>query len=87
MAEVSAALIEKFRQHSGDPEHREAVIVTLGPGGSVDELAKKGVAVTMSTRDGKIVAGTVNASALDAVAALDPVIRIEPEGEVHALGG
>lgn len=87
VVEVSATLIERFRQHAGDPEHREAVIVTLGPNGHLDDLVEKGLAVSMSARGGTIVAGTVDAAQCDAVAAVPSVIRIEPDGEMNALAG
>jgi hypothetical protein len=85
MANIDDALTERFQRHAGDHQHRESVIVTLAPGGKVEELADLGMAVTMSTRDGRIVAGTVTRKACDTISRLGSVLRVEPEGEMHAL--
>lgn len=87
MADVDPALLNRFSQHSGDPKHREQVIVTLGDNGNVADLVTNGMEVSFSAAGGTIVAGNLTASALEKVAALDSVKRVEPEGKMHALGG
>jgi hypothetical protein len=86
MAEVNSELAERFRRHEGDSAHFEAVIVTLEPGGNVDELSALGMKVRMSTRNGLIAAGTVTREVFDAVTRLEWVRRIEADGEMHAMG-
>jgi hypothetical protein len=83
MAEISPTLLERF---SGQADgHREAVIVTLQPGTGIDELTSAGLDVSATMRDGTIVTGTLDASGVHALGDMDSVVRVESDGEMHAL--
>jgi hypothetical protein len=84
MADISPTLLERFAGQADG--HREAVIVTLQPGTGIDELTTAGLDVSATMRDGTIVAGTLDASGVRALGDMDSVVRVESDGEMHALG-
>jgi hypothetical protein len=84
MAEISPTLLERFAGQ--DAGHREAVIVTLQPGAGLEQLTSAGLDVSATMRGGTIVTGTLDASGVHALGDLDAVVRVEPDGEMHALG-
>jgi hypothetical protein len=83
MAEISRTLLERFSGQAAG--HREAVIVTLQPGTGIDDLASAGLDVSATMLDGTIVAGTLDASGVRALGDMDSVVRVESDGEMHAL--
>lgn len=82
---VSERLIERF---GGDvaADHREPVIMTVESGTGREVLEGAGIEITFVSRDGRIVAGSMDAVALERAAALSGVLSIEADGEVRALG-
>lgn len=83
-ARVSEALNERF---AGDvePDHREAVVMTVESGTDRKALERAGIELTFVSNDERIVAGSVDAVALEQAAALPGVLTIEADGEVRAL--
>lgn len=83
-AKVSGVLSERF---AGDvsPDHREPVVMTVESGTDRKALEAAGIEVTFVSRDERIVAGSVDAVALEQATALAGVLTIEADGEVRAL--
>jgi hypothetical protein len=86
MIKIAESLARSFEEHANDPEHREAVIVTLNSDADASELARRGMAVTRKMKNQPIVMGTVDAAALKALSEWDGVTRIEGDSaDMHAL--
>jgi len=85
MSEISESLRARFRHYADEPSHSEAVIVTLGPGGSAAALQAAGMEVDHELRNQPIVSGRVTSAALEALEAERGVLRVEPDGEMRAL--
>lgn len=83
-ARVSEKLTERFAGDV-DPDHREAVVMTVESGTDRKALEDAGIDVTFVSNDQRIVAGSVDAGALERAAALSGVLTIEADGEVRAL--
>lgn len=83
-AKVSEGLIERLGADV-PAHHREAVIMTVEPGTGREVLEGAGIEITFVSRDGRIVAGSTDAVALERAAALPGVLSIEADGEVRAL--
>lgn len=84
MAEVSQSLRDAFGQHGDAPEHREPIIVTIEPDASLPDLS--GFEVQHVTRSGTIVLGRASLAAVELLATLDVVTRVEHEsGDMRAL--
>lgn len=84
-ARVSEGLVERFAGEVA-PDHREPVIMTVESGTGREVLEGAGIEITFVSRDGRIVAGSMDAVALERAAALSEVLSIEADGEVRALG-
>ena len=83
MEEMSSALDDAFAEHR-DPAHREAVIVTVDPGCSLDDV--EGLSVVGTVRAGTIVLGAATAAAVRALVSHEGVVRVEHDsGEMRAL--
>jgi hypothetical protein len=87
MAEISDELRRRFRARADDPDHREPVVVTLHRHADTAVLSQAGLQIRHVLRARPIVTGTLDAAALEQLAKLDVVARIEPDGEMHALDG
>lgn len=85
MAEISEELRRRFDTPADKPGHREAVVVTLHADANTDALRRAGLEIVYAMRNRPIVTGTVDAAGLAALAELETVARIEPDGEMHAL--
>ena len=83
-ARVSEALTERFAGDM-DPDHREAVVMTVESGTDRKALEDAGIELTFVSNDERIVAGSVDALALEQAAVLPGVLTIEADGEVRAL--
>jgi hypothetical protein len=85
MADVTAELRERFEAHAANPDHVEAVIVTLAADAEAAALEAAGMVVERRILSMPIVAGTIDAEALALIERLPGVVRIEPDGEMRAL--
>lgn len=84
MAETSSGLISVFERHRDDPDHREAIIVTVEAGCSLADVA--GLDVQGTARGGTIVMGTATADAVRTLETRDGVVRVEHDaGDMRAL--
>jgi hypothetical protein len=83
-AKVSQGLLEQFAGNV-DPDHREAVVMTVESGTEREALEGAGIKVTFVSRDERIVAGSIDAVALERATGLPGVLTIEADGEVRAL--
>jgi hypothetical protein len=68
-----------------DETHREPVVVTSDRPLDRQALAAAGMDVTFVSTEGTIASGTVDGKALEQLAALGGVVRIEADTEMHAL--
>jgi len=84
---VGSELAARFEAHSEEPSHREQVLITLGNAVSRATLVACGLDVRFISRDGRIVAGSLDATGLKSVAELPGVEQIEADTEMHALNG
>jgi hypothetical protein len=81
---MSSVLRSALEQHVAEPDHRESVIVTVGPGCSVADV--DGLEVTTTVRSGTILMGTATVQAIRSLARRAGVIRIEHDsGDMLAL--
>jgi len=87
MADIDQALKHRFSAHADDPDHREAVIVTLAAGGDARALERAGMRVEHAMSARPIVSGSIDARTLEALAAMDDVVRVELDSSMRALGG
>lgn len=87
MAEVSDALMARFRAHEGKIDHRERVIVTLRVGADAAEAAQAGLWIEHVMQTLPIVTGTIDRSALAKLSGTEAVVRIEPDQEMRGLDG
>jgi hypothetical protein len=86
MPEISKQLQECFHAESDDPNHVEAVIVTLAPDADVAQLKHTGMHIERTMRNLPIVTGKIDAAALHALSLLDGVVRVELDSTMRALG-
>jgi hypothetical protein len=81
---MSSVLRSAFAKHVAEPDHRESVIVTIGPDCSVADV--DGLEVTATARSGTILMGTATVRAVGSLAERPGVIRIEHDsGDMHAM--
>ena len=83
--DISPSLVQRFARTNLDPEHREAVIVTLAPGTDTQSLQAAGMHIEHAMKNKSIVSGTLNADAFNKLRSLPGVDRIEPDGAMKAL--
>ncbi|ASJ73737.1 hypothetical protein [Granulosicoccus antarcticus] len=83
--DISLDLTQRFSQTDLDPEHREAVIVTLTPGTDPQNLQAAGMRIEHTMKNRPIVSGTLNAAAFNDLRSLAGVERIERDGPMKAL--
>jgi hypothetical protein len=86
MPEISKQLQERFRAESNNPDHVEAVIVTLAADADVAQLKHTGMLIEKTMRNLPIVTGKIDAAALSALSLLGSVVRIELDSTMRALG-
>ena len=86
MPEISKQLRERFRAHSDNLDHLEAVIVTLQPDADVGPLERTGMLIERTMRNLPIVTGEIDSTTLSALSLLDSVVRIELDSTMRALG-
>lgn len=82
MATIDQALRE---QAAAAPEAALAVIVTVEPGTGDAGLAAAGLAVTHRVARLNVVSGTIRGAALDRLAGLPGVVRIEADAPMRAF--
>ena len=86
MSKVNEVLHHRFRAHLRQPNHREPVIVTLRDGARPEQLQQAGMRIDAVMRNQPIVTGTIDVATLHSLSELDEVVRVEPDGSMHALG-
>ena len=84
-ADVSPELSSKFDDHSDDPAHKEAVLVTSEQPIEREALAAAGLNVSFVSSDGTISAGSLDRTSLSQLADVPGILLIEPDGEMRAL--
>lgn len=85
MAEIAAELRERLDAEVADPDHVEAVIVTLAADADAGALEAAGMIVERRILSMPIIAGRIDAATLARLEHLPGVLRIEPDGEMHTL--
>lgn len=83
--DISTDLAERFARTDVNPEHREAVIVTLVPGTDLQTLQAAGMQIDNVMKTTSIVTGTVNAITFNKLKSLSGIERIESDGTMKAL--
>jgi CheY-like chemotaxis protein len=81
---INAELTRRLKED--EPSENEVpVIITVKENADLDSLKKTGLKINHIYQNINAVSGTLPASAVNSVAKLDDVERIEFDGEVHAL--
>ena len=81
MADIDPRLVQAFAEHADDDHFRQRIIVTQEPGSDSAPLASAGMAVTRTMGNLPITVGTVDAEALDRLASIRSVTRVEVDEE------
>ena len=81
MSKINEALREHFRTRAN---HLEPVIVILRAGARLEPLQQAGMRIKTVMRKQPIVTGEVDAATLDKLSLLDEVVRVDPDGIMHA---
>ena len=81
---INAELSRRLKEDK-PTENEVPVIITVKEKADLDSLKKTGLKINHIYQNINAVSGTLPASAVNSVAKLDEVERIEFDGEVHAL--
>jgi len=85
---IDAELSNRLREaESAEPQREIPVIVRLREGADIAELERRGLRVQGRYESIPAVYGTIAASAMSRVEALDSVVQMEFDGRAQALSG